>query len=141
MVKRKTQATRMARKLTELRAQLRRRWHAKVSEQHAWLSQVLRGHYRYYGLIFNGRSLNQFYQLVKRMWFNALQRRSQKSRINWTQFDRLQSNRHPGVRAEHRVRPPRRRMHELRQPGKARADAPARPVTGVSPACNPMAGR
>ena len=92
MVKRKTQATRMARKLTELRAQLRRRWHATVPEQHAWLSQVLRGHYRYYGLIFNGRSLNQFYQLVKRMWFKALQRRSQKSRINWTQFDRLQSN-------------------------------------------------
>jgi hypothetical protein len=71
----------------------------------------------------------------------SLQRRSQKSRINWTQFDRLQSNRHPGVRAEHRVRPPRRRMHELRQPGRARADALARPVTGVSPACNPMAGR
>ena len=92
MVKRKTQATRLARKLTELRAQLRRRWHATVPEQHAWLSQVLRGHYRYYGLIFNGRSLNQFYQLVKRMWFKALQRRSQKSRINWTQFDRLQSN-------------------------------------------------
>jgi len=91
MVKRKTQATRMARKLTELRAELRRRWHAKVPEQHAWLSLVLRGHYRYYGLIFNHRALSQFYQLVKRMWFKALQRRSQKSRMNWKQFDRLQN--------------------------------------------------
>jgi RNA-directed DNA polymerase len=91
MVKRKTQATRMVRKLKELRVELRRRWHAKVPEQHAWLSQVLRGHYGYYGLIFNHRALHQFYDLVKRMWFKALQRRSQKSRMNWKRFDRLQS--------------------------------------------------
>jgi len=91
MVKRKTQATRMVRKLKELRAELRRRWHAKVPEQHAWLSQVLRGHYQYYGVIFNASALSQFYQLVKRMWFKALQRRSQKSGMNWKQFDRLQT--------------------------------------------------
>jgi group II intron reverse transcriptase/maturase len=90
IVKRRTQATRMVRKLKALRQEMRRRWHSKVPEQHAWLSQVLRGHYRYYGLIFNHRSMNQFYHLVKRMWFKALQRRSQKSKMNWKQFDRLQ---------------------------------------------------
>lgn len=89
MVKRKTQATRMARKLKELRAEMRKRWHVKVPEQYTWLSQVLRGHYSYYGLIFNGRSLNQFYELVKRMWFKALKRRSQKSKMNWKKFERL----------------------------------------------------
>ena len=91
MVKRKTQATRMVRKLKELRGEMRKRWHVKVPEQHVWLSQVLRGHYRYYGLIFNHRSLNQFYELVKRMWFKALKRQSQKSKMNWTKFDRLQT--------------------------------------------------
>ena len=89
MVKRKTQVTRMVRKLKELRVEMRKRWHAKVPEQHAWLSQVLRGHYRYYGLIFNARSLNQIYQVVKRMWFMALKRRSQKSNMNWKRFERL----------------------------------------------------
>jgi hypothetical protein len=89
MVKRKTQATRMVRKLKELRAELRRRWHAKVPEQYAWLTLVLRGHYRYCGVIYNANALSQFYQLVKRMWFKALQRRSRKSRQNWQQFDRL----------------------------------------------------
>ena len=89
MVKRKTQATRMVRKLKELRAEMRKRWHVKVPEQHTWLSQVLRGHYAYYGLIFNHRAMNQFYQLIKRMWFKALKRRSQKSKMNWTKFDRL----------------------------------------------------
>jgi RNA-directed DNA polymerase len=82
MVKRKTQATRLVRKLKELRVEMRKRWHARVPEQYAWLSQVLRGHYGYYGVIFNYRSLNQFYQLVKRMWFKALTRRSQKSNLN-----------------------------------------------------------
>jgi len=91
MVKRKTQATRMARKLKELRAEMRKRWHVKVPEQYTWLSQVLRGHDGYYGLIFNHKAMNQFYQLVKRMWFKALQRRSQKSKMNWTKFDRLQT--------------------------------------------------
>jgi hypothetical protein len=89
MVKRKTQATRMARKLKELRGEMRKRWHVKVPEQHTWLSQVLRGHYAYYGLIFNARSLNQFYELVRRMWFKALKRQSQKSRMTWTKFARL----------------------------------------------------
>lgn len=88
-VKRKTQATRMVRKLKELRGEMRARWHVPVAEQYAWLCQVLRGHYRYYGLIFNGKSLHQFYQQVRRMWFKALKRRSQKSRLNWTKFGRL----------------------------------------------------
>ena len=89
-VKRKTQTARMARKLKELRVEMRKRWHARVPEQHAWLSQVLRGHYRYYGLIFNYRALSQFYELVKRVWFKALRRRSQRSRMTWKQFERLQ---------------------------------------------------
>jgi RNA-directed DNA polymerase len=72
MVKRKTQATRMARKLKELRVELRKRWHVKMPEQLTWLSQVLRGHYNYYGLISNHQAMNQFYQLVKRIWFKAL---------------------------------------------------------------------
>ena len=77
-------------KLKALRVELRKRWHQRVPEQHAWLSQVLRGHYGYYESIFNHRAMNQFYQLVKRMWFKALKRRSQKSRMTWTKFDRLQ---------------------------------------------------
>lgn len=90
IVKRKTQATRMASKLKELRGEMRKRWHVKVPEQYAWLSQVLRGHYGYYGLIFNHKAMTQFYRLVKRMWFKALKRRSQKSNLNWKKFDQLQ---------------------------------------------------
>lgn len=89
VVKRKTQASRMARKLKALGQEMRLRWHTPVAGQHTWLSQVLRGHYGYYGVIFNHQALHRFYDQVKRMWFKALQRRSQKSRLSWKQFDRV----------------------------------------------------
>jgi hypothetical protein len=44
---------RRVRKLKEIREEMRQRMHAPVREQHRWLCQVLRGHYRYYGVIFN----------------------------------------------------------------------------------------
>lgn len=89
MVKRKTQAIRLTRKLKALREEMRRRWHASRPQQHAWLCQVLRGHYQYYGVIFNSRSLYAFYEGVKRAWFQALGRQSQKADMTWQRFHRL----------------------------------------------------
>jgi hypothetical protein len=51
---------RRVRKLKEIREEMRQRMHAPVREQHRWLCQVLRGHYRYYGVIFNSRALRAF---------------------------------------------------------------------------------
>jgi len=91
-VARQTERRRVQTKLKEVKAELRRRLHAPVPDVGQWLRSVVtgHGHYGYYGLIFNHRSLNQFYELVKRMWFKALKRRSQNSKMNWTKFDRLQ---------------------------------------------------
>lgn len=88
-VKRKTQATRMARKLKELRAEVNKRRHTPVASQYQWLCQVLRGHYQYYGVKFNSHSLNQFLYLVTRMWRKALKRRTRKGRLNWATFNRM----------------------------------------------------
>jgi group II intron reverse transcriptase/maturase len=89
MVKRKTQAKRLTRKLKALREEMRRRWHASRPQQHTWLCQLLRGHYQYYGVIFNSRSLYAFYEGVKRAWFQALGRQSQKADMTWQRFHRL----------------------------------------------------
>jgi hypothetical protein len=43
---------------------MRRRMHAPVREQHRWLCQMLRGHYRYYGVIFNSRALRALHEIV-----------------------------------------------------------------------------
>ena len=87
MVKRKTQAKRMTRKLKALRHEMKARLHAPVKTQRQWLCQVLRGHYGYNGVIFNSRSLHAFYDGVKRAWFSTLRRRSQKSRMTWQRFN------------------------------------------------------
>lgn len=60
IVKRKTQRKRKIRKLKELRIEARRRMHSPVAKQHEWLSAVLRGHFAYYGLASNMRSMVGF---------------------------------------------------------------------------------
>jgi len=52
------QSNRLSRKLTALRQEARRRMHTPLAEQHIWYSSVLRGHYGYFGLPHNWRSLN-----------------------------------------------------------------------------------
>ena len=88
VVKRKTLGRRLTRKLKSLREDARRRMHTPVADQHRWLSQVLRGHYVYYGLPSNFRALNAFYQEVRRLWFRTLRRRSQR-RMTWAKFSAL----------------------------------------------------
>jgi hypothetical protein len=40
-----------------------------VREQQIWLSQVLRGHYGYFGVVGNHRSMEAFFKEVKLIWF------------------------------------------------------------------------
>jgi RNA-directed DNA polymerase len=88
-VKKKTQAKRMVRKLKTLRSEMRERLHLPVREQHQWLCQVLKGHYGYYGVIFNYRSMERFRHLVAKLWLQALRRQSQRAKRTWEWFERL----------------------------------------------------
>jgi len=88
-VTRKTQGARMTRKLKELRIESRRRMHWPLKKQQRWLSAVLRGHYAYYGLLGNSRALSDFAYRVRKLWFRALCRRSQKNAMTWERFNRF----------------------------------------------------
>jgi len=88
VLKHKTQSKRLARKLRELRIEARRRMHTPVAMQHQWLNRVLRGHYAYYGLPCNGRSLSRFYWQVLTLWCRSLRRRSQRG-LTWARFIEL----------------------------------------------------
>jgi hypothetical protein len=88
LVKRKTQAKRMVRKLKVIR-EMRQRMHAPVRGRHRWLSRALRGHYRYYGVIFNSRALRAFQTCVVKLWRKTLGKRSQKGRMTWPSYARL----------------------------------------------------
>jgi group II intron reverse transcriptase/maturase len=89
IIKRKTQRKRMTRKLKELRIEARRRMHWLIGEQQRWLSAVLRGHYAYYGVPTNFRSISIFAYEVRKLWFRVLRRRSQKSHMTWSRFNDL----------------------------------------------------
>lgn len=82
-LKRRTSRKKRRAKLARLREEIRRRRHHRVVEQQVWLSRVLEGHYRYYGVPTNHRAMEQFRYAVEWTWHRALQRRSQRGR--WTQ--------------------------------------------------------
>lgn len=86
VVKRRTDRKRLTRKLHTVRREQRRRMHAPLPDQHRWLCSGLRGHYRYYGLPSNWHALDGFYDEVRRGWFRALRRRSQR-RLTWDRFN------------------------------------------------------
>jgi group II intron reverse transcriptase/maturase len=86
---RKTMRTRRKAKLQEIRAELRRRMHEPVPQVGAYLRSVVAGHVRYYGVPMNSHSLSAFRREVSRLWWKALNRRSQKRSITWPRMGRL----------------------------------------------------
>jgi RNA-directed DNA polymerase len=89
VVVRQTMRKRMQRKLKEIKLELKRKMHLPIPEQGKWLASVLRGHYQYYGVPFNSRTLGRFRHQVKCVWKRSLSRRSQKGYVNWERMERL----------------------------------------------------
>jgi hypothetical protein len=79
-LKRRTSRKKRRAKLARLSDEIRRTRHHRVVEQHAWLSSVLHGHYRYYAVPTNYSALEQFREAVQSCWHRWLQRRSQRAR-------------------------------------------------------------
>jgi len=100
-VKRQTIRQRLTAKLSAVKAELRRRMHAPIPRIDAWLRSVLAGHFRYYGVPTNMTSIFRFHHEVVRLWFRALNRRSQKSRTTWERMYRLADRFLPEARICH----------------------------------------
>ncbi len=88
-VLRKTSVKKMRNKLAELKVTMKERLHWSIPDVGKWLKSVLTGHYRYYGVPWNGKSLTRFRSVIMRMWCKILRRRSQKHRITWERMGRL----------------------------------------------------
>ena len=90
IVNHETQSTRLTRELTAIRREMRRGMHQPLALMHRWLATVLRGHYGCFGMPHDRRSLDTFRQDVRRIWFESLQRRSQKDRrMAWDWSDEV----------------------------------------------------
>jgi RNA-directed DNA polymerase len=78
----------------------RRHRHQPVEAQHAALGRRLRGHFNYFGVSGNFRSLLRLVEATKRAWYKWLCRRSQRKRLNWERFTDLLRQRplpHPRI--------------------------------------------
>jgi hypothetical protein len=85
-VHRRTIGKRMAAKLKDIRAKLRQRLHVEPRTTGKWLVQVVRGYFQYHAIPGNWARLKAFRNDVVRMWYQALRRRSQRSRLTWERF-------------------------------------------------------
>jgi RNA-directed DNA polymerase len=100
-VLRQTIRRRLQAKLGEVKAELRRRMHDPIPEVGKWLSAVVEGHNRYYGIPMNTFALHLFRFRVARLWYRALSRRSQNGRVPWDRMQRLIARWLPAPRLYH----------------------------------------
>jgi group II intron reverse transcriptase/maturase len=100
-VRRITISKRMRTKLREVKDQLKERRHQSVPEQGRWLASVVRGHCAYYAVPGNRTAVASFRTQVTKLWQEALERRSQRTRINWGRMNRLATRWLPPARVLH----------------------------------------
>jgi len=82
----KTMRARQSRALRSLAEYCRSHRHDPVKEQHAALVRRIRGHFNYFGVNGNQRSLACLVRAVPRIWLKWLRRRSQRTRLSWERF-------------------------------------------------------
>jgi group II intron reverse transcriptase/maturase len=63
--------------------------HRPIKEQHAALKRRLVGHFNYFGVNGNFRSLSCLVEQTKRVWFKWLRRRGQRRPLSWERFGSL----------------------------------------------------
>jgi RNA-directed DNA polymerase len=85
----KTRTARVRRFITSTAAWCRRHRHEEVKEQHAALKQRITGHFNYFGVNGNVPSLMHVVRALEAVWHKWLNRRSQRSVLNWKRFKAL----------------------------------------------------
>ena len=89
VVKRKTAKSRLARALVRMNVWCRSNRHEPLKYQHLRLYQKLTGYFAYFGITGNSKSIGKYYYQVKVLWRKWLNRRSQRSCMDWEKFNKL----------------------------------------------------
>jgi RNA-directed DNA polymerase len=89
VVKRRTAKDRFSRTLRRINEWCRQHRHDDVGAQRLALARKLRGHYGYFGVTSNFRSLGMLLHEVTAIWRKWLSRRSQKGGLDWNAMHRL----------------------------------------------------
>jgi group II intron reverse transcriptase/maturase len=89
MVGRQIEKSRFRRSVQSIQSLMREIRHYSLREQVEKINQVLRGHYAYYGVGGNFKSLFKIHRFTERYWHKMLCSRSRKSYITWERFQFL----------------------------------------------------
>jgi hypothetical protein len=102
----RTEKSRLRRSMMSLQELMRRIRHHRISDQVSEINAVLRGHYAYYGVAGNIRSLVKMFRAVTRYWLRMLRSRSRAgARLTWDAFNQIQQRTpllRPKLRLPHR---------------------------------------
>ena len=82
----KTRTARLRRAIKAVTDFCRSHRHEPVKEQHAALTRRIVGHFNYFGVNGNFRSLELLVREAERAWHKWLNRRSQRARLSWERF-------------------------------------------------------
>jgi len=82
----KTRKARLQRMIDRIYRWCRTHRHQSIPEQHAALGRRLRGHYNYFGVNGNKRSLGVLERQAQHAWYKWLRRRSQRTRLTGERF-------------------------------------------------------
>src|SRR5271169_5367894 len=86
----RTEKSRLRRGLMSLQEKMRQMRHHTIGEQVGEINAALRGHYAYYGVAGNLRSLVKVYRVVERYWRRMLCSRSWAGRrLTWDTFNQI----------------------------------------------------
>jgi group II intron reverse transcriptase/maturase len=86
----RTEKSRLRRSVSSLQELMRQIRHHTISDQVSAINAALRGHYAYYGIAGNLRSLLKVYRVVERYWRKMLCSRSRDGgRLNWDAFHQI----------------------------------------------------
>jgi RNA-directed DNA polymerase len=88
-IKRKSRRDRMRAKLQEIKEGLRRQMHWPIPETGKWLGQIVAGYFAYHAVPTNSAAISAFRYHVIILWHRRLRRRSQRTRLVWTQMAKL----------------------------------------------------
>lgn len=101
-LRRKTMTKKLRAKVAEVSQLLMRNRHMPLPEQGGWLKSVVQGHFNYYGVPGNRKSMDAFRTLVNRAWIRALRKRSHKARsLTWARLQILVKRWIPSARVMH----------------------------------------
>lgn len=95
ILKRKTSRKKFSKSLKELGNWLKKNRHMPIPELITKINQKIRGHYSYYGITFNSRSIQAYYEQVKRLLHKWMNRRGGKRVWTWERYVLLIEQWHP----------------------------------------------